>query len=162
MDQASKLGVGRIIQVAVPIVSVTIAAIALLTTVAARKKELTVTYLGSDKLVSVDAGGLQPGLRVEYEGQPVSSLLKMNFVLRNTGATAIKGEDIKEPLALAFSKEISLLNAVLERTNPSEFTFRIAINKEQRLVSTIFLSSILGMRLISQSTCTTAAHGHLN
>ncbi len=106
---------------------------------AARKKELTCVYLGSQKLVSLDAGGVHPDAKMDFRGQAITSLVKMNFVFRNTGSAAIKAEDVKEPIGLYFPEDVKLLNTFVEKTGPSEFRFEVLILPDQRVVTCQFL-----------------------
>ncbi len=123
MAETERFALARVLQVLVPIAEVAIALVGLLLTLAARRKELACVYLGSDKLVSLE-GGPHPGIIVQFQEQGVTSLVKMKFVLRNVGSTAIKGEDVKEPIELYFPKEVKVLNSLVERTAPAEFKFQ--------------------------------------
>lgn len=113
----------RLLQVLIPLAGVSVTVISLLLTIAARKKELTCTQIASTRLVSENLGGIHPDLHVEFHGQPIGSLSKETFSLRNTGAAAIKGTDILEPVRLQFPPSTKLLTAVAERTSPPGFTF---------------------------------------
>lgn len=126
MADSERNWIVRILQVVVPIVGAAVAVIGLILSLSARKKELTCVYLGSEKLVSLDAGGLFPDLKVAYQNQAVRSLVKMRFVIRNTASSAIKGEDVREPLTLHFPAATQLLNASVDRTSPTEFTFQVS------------------------------------
>jgi hypothetical protein len=123
MDDSSKATVVRVLQILIPLASVSVAVVSLLLTVAARKKELTCTLLASTRLVSENLGGINPDLHVEFRGQPITTLSNMSFSLRNTGAAAIKGTDISEPLRIQFPASTRLLSAVVERTSPQRFLF---------------------------------------
>jgi hypothetical protein len=79
-----------------------------------------------------------PEMRVEYNGQPVSSLIKMKFVFRNTGSSAIKGEDIREPVRLYFPKSVLLLNSSVDRTSPSQFSFESTVDSQNSAVNCSF------------------------
>jgi hypothetical protein len=118
----------------VPIFSVVIAMTALLTTVAARRKGLTCTYLGSSHLVSVGSGGLEKTVKVEIAGQTVTSISKMSFAVKNTGALAIRSEDVKEPIGLYFPKNVKLINAVVDGTSPPGFSFKVNLDASQNVV----------------------------
>lgn len=128
----------RILQVLVPIVGTAVAVIGLLIALASRKKELVCAYLGSDRLVSLDAGGISAAVKVEYEGQTVTSLMKMRFVVRNTGSSAIKGEDVREPITLYFPKAVQLLNSLVDRTSPTRFNFQVVLNLADNTVTCNF------------------------
>ncbi|WP_158793214.1 hypothetical protein [Granulicella sp. L60] len=84
-----------------------------------RRKELTFTYLGADNLIHIERKGLADALSIQYGNVPISELYKLTFTIRNSGSTAIKAEDIKEPLEIVFPKEFSLLGAPsIEETRP--------------------------------------------
>lgn len=138
MADLEKSKLVRVVQVLVPIVGVAVAAIGLLIGLAGRKKELVCAYLGADKLVSLDAGGISSAVKVEYEDQTVTSLVKMRFVIRNTGSLAIKGEDVLEPVTLYFPKSVKLLNTSVDRTLPVRFNFEVALNPADNTVTTRF------------------------
>ncbi len=139
LKETEKLTITKILQIAVPIAGVTVAAISLLLTLGARKKELTSAYLGVEKVVSLDVVGNDPSLKIEYRNQPISSLLKLKYVLRNTGGAAIRAEDIKEPIRLNFPQDVRLLNSVVDRTLPSEFTFTATVIPKENAVECNFL-----------------------
>jgi hypothetical protein len=122
-EEVSKRNASRVLQVLVPLVGVSVTVISLLLTIAARKKELTCIQIASTRLVSENLGGIHPDLHVEFHGQPIGSLSKETFSLRNTGAAAIKGTDILEPVHLQFPPSTKLLTAIAERTSPSGFSF---------------------------------------
>jgi hypothetical protein len=132
-----KISLARIIPVAVPILSVTIAAISLYIALASKKKELSFTYLGSENLVSV-SNIVIPGLQMNYEGKAITSLTKMRFVLRNEGASAIKAEDVKEPIKLEFANDVQLLSSIVERTMPEKFSFTATLTSDRKLVECKF------------------------
>ena len=133
MGEVKKEFLSKIIPL-VPVVSAGIAVIALLTSLEARKKGLTCIYLGSTNLVSVASAGLEKTLKVEISGQAVTSLVKMSFAVKNTGAAAIRSEDIKEPIGLYFPKDAKLLSAVVDRTNPPGFTFQVSLDAANNFV----------------------------
>jgi hypothetical protein len=133
MEQTQKEVLSKFLRF-VPILSVGIALIALLTSLEARKKGLTCTYVGSTNLVSVASAGLEKSLKVEVSGQTVTSLAKMSFTVRNTGAVAIRSDDIKEPIGLYFPKNAKLLSAAVDRTNPPGFTFRVNLDAANNIV----------------------------
>jgi hypothetical protein len=128
----------RFLQVFMPIVGVSVAVISLLLTVAARKKELTCTLTASTRLVSENLGGIHPDLHVEFHNQPITSLSKLSFSLRNTGAAAIKGNDVMEPVRLQFPSGTKLLSATVERTLPQQFSFSATVPPEGREVLLAF------------------------
>jgi hypothetical protein len=128
----------RILQILAPIVGTGVAAITLLIGLAARKKELACVYLGSDRLVSLDAGGISAAVKVEYQGLTVTSLTKMRFVVRNTGSVAIKGEDVREPITLYFPKSVQLLNSSVDRTSPARFSFQVISDPKENTVTCNF------------------------
>lgn len=128
----------RILQILAPIVGTGVAAIGLLIGLAASKKELACVYLGSDRLVSLDAGGVSGAVKVEYEGLTVTSLTKMRFVVRNTGSVAIKGEDVREPITLYFPKSVQLLNSSVDRTSPTQFNFQVNPDPKDNTVTCTF------------------------
>jgi hypothetical protein len=128
----------RVLQVLVPIVGVTVAVIGLFIGLAARKKELVCAYLGAEKLVSLDAGGISAAVKVEYENQAVTSLVKMRFVIRNTGSSAIKGDDVLEPISLYFPQSVKLLNSSVDRTLPARFSFDVVSNPADNTVTIKF------------------------
>lgn len=118
----------------VPVLGVSVALISFLTTVQSKKKELSVSYLGSDPLIAVDSGPATSDLKVDYKGSAVKSLNKMNFAIRNTGSVAIKAEDVKEPLTLSFQNGVNILSALVERTRPT-LTFRTVASAGANSVS---------------------------
>jgi hypothetical protein len=138
MADAERSTIIRALQVLVPIVGLGVAIVSILLAAAARKKELTFVFLGRDKLISLDAGGISSDVKVEYNGKPVMSLTKMRFVIRNTGSSAIKGEDVREPLTLYFSTGTQLLNSAVDRTLPTEFTFQTVADQAARSVTCTF------------------------
>src|SRR5579864_5152424 len=123
MEDSKKGGLVRVLQALVPIVGVAIAVVSLLVSLAARRKELTCTLISSTRLVSENLGGIHPDLHVEFGGQPVVSLSKLIFTLRNTGAAAIKGADVIEPVRLQFPASTRILSAAVDRTSPQPFGF---------------------------------------
>jgi hypothetical protein len=135
MTDSEKSNLVRVLQVLVPVVGVGIAVVTLLIALADRKKELVCAYLGADRLVSLDAGGISAAVKVEYEGQTVTSLTKMRFVARNTGSSAIKGEDVREPITLYFPKSVQLLNTSVDRTSPTGFYFHVVSNPSENSVT---------------------------
>lgn len=139
LKEAEKLTITKILQIAVPIASVTVAAISLFLTLGARKKELTCAYLGVEKIVSLDVVSNDPSLKIEYRNQSISSLLKLKYVLRNTGGAAIRAEDIKEPIRLTFPQDVKLLKSVVDRTLPSEFAFKASALEGENSIECTFL-----------------------
>lgn len=138
MADSEKSKLIRILQVLGPIVGTAVAVIGLLVGFASRKKELVCAYLGADKLVSLDAGGISAAVKVEYENQTVTSLVKMRFVIRNAGSSAIKGEDVLEPITLYFPQSVKLLNSSVDRTLPARFNFEVVSNTADNTVSIKF------------------------
>lgn len=114
----------RLLQV-VPIISALVAVLAFVTNLELRKKELTCIYLGNDNLISVESGTLTSVIKVDFQGKPMTSLAKMHFVVKNTGAAAIKGEDVKEAVGLRFPAGVQVLGAALDGTNPPGFSFDV-------------------------------------
>jgi len=96
-DLTSKEKRTKWVQLLVTIIGVAIAIASLLFGLSLRKKELTVIFRGSDSLVEV-GGILGEDVAITYRGEHIRSLSKVNLLLRNTGALAIKAEDVKEPL----------------------------------------------------------------
>jgi hypothetical protein len=94
-----------------------------------RRKELTFTYLGADNLVHIERKGLADTLSIQYGNVPINELYKLTFTVRNSGSTAIKAEDIKEPLEIVFPEGFSLLGSPsIEETRP-QFTARLDKNE---------------------------------
>jgi hypothetical protein len=129
MADEQKARLSRILQTIVPIAGVTVALLSFFLGYVSRKKQLTSVYLGAEKLVSV-SNAVAPDVSVQYHGEKVYSLSKMNFVIRNSGAAAIKGGDatagrgdVVEPVQLEFPTEVKILSTSVERTLPSEFSF---------------------------------------
>jgi hypothetical protein len=133
-EGTSKGTVVRLLQVFMPIVGVSVAVISLLLTVAARKKELTCTLTSSTRLVSENLGGIHPDLHVEFRDQPITSLSKLSFNFRNTGAAAIKGADVVEPVRLEFPLGTKLLSATVDKTLPQQFNFSATVSPDSRYV----------------------------
>lgn len=107
----------------IPLLALAVAIVSLLLSVASRKKELTCEFTGSTRLVAVSASGVPADVRMEYHGEPVQSLTKLSFLLRNTGAAAIKLEDVRDAARLSFPRSVQVLSAVAERTSPQSFDF---------------------------------------
>jgi hypothetical protein len=118
-----------------------VAIVALLLALAARKKELTCTYLGASKLVSIDPGGVHPDVRMEFRGVTITSLYKLSFRLKNTGAAAIKRADVSDPITLRFSSGTKLLNTTVERTIPSRFPVSASLDGTSVLIDFPLLNS---------------------
>ena len=137
-EETPKGKVVRLLQVFMPIIGVSVAAISLLLTVAARKKELTCTLISSTRLVSENLGEIHPDLDVEFRDQPITSLSKLGFTLRNTGAAAIKGTDVIEPVRLQFPTGTKLLAATVDKTLPQQFNFSATTSPEGRDVLLAF------------------------
>jgi hypothetical protein len=137
-EGSSKGKVVRLLQVFMPVVGVSIAVVSLLLTVAARKKELTCTLTSSTRLVSENLGGIHPDLHVEFRDQPITSLSKLSFGVRNTGAAAIKGMDVLEPVRLQFPLGTKLLSATVDKTLPQQFNFSATISPDSRNVVLAF------------------------
>jgi len=125
MADEKNITVSRLLQIVVPVASVAIALASLFLGLSARRKELSCVYLGSERLVSVSYS-MAPDLSVRYHGEPVTSLTKMSYVIRNVGAVAVKGTDVVEPLELDYPDGTRILNAGVDRTLPSEFSFSAA------------------------------------
>jgi len=123
MAENDKLTLARVLQFLIPAAGVTVAIVSVLLSVASRKKELTCTLLNSTRLVSENLGGISPDMRVEFRGQPIFSLSKMTFSLRNTGSAAVRSQDVSEPVHLQFPAGAKLLNASVEKTSPLKFSF---------------------------------------
>ena len=123
MDEKTPSKLFRTLQILIPLASVAVGITGVLLTVASRKKELTCTLVSSTRLVSENLGGIHPDLHVEFHGQPIFSLSKMTFVLRNTGAAAILEKDIVESVKLSFPEGTKLLSSNVERTFPADLKF---------------------------------------
>lgn len=123
MSEKEKPTIARALQLLIPVAGVSVAVASLLLSTAARKKELTCVLLNSTRLVSENLGGISPDMRVEFRGQPIYSLSKMTFALRNTGAAAVRSQDVSEPVRLQFPAGTRLLSAAAERTLPTKFSF---------------------------------------
>jgi len=134
-----RINFARILQLFVPIAGVSVALISFIFALSARKKELTLAYLGSENVVSPEAGGVHADIKIDFRGQRIRSLVKIRFAVRNTGGGAIKAEDIKEPIQLLFPKDVKLLSTFLERTTPAEFDFRPRLLPEQNTILCEFL-----------------------
>ncbi len=102
MAENDKLTLTRVLQFLIPTAGVTVAIISVLLSVASRKKELTCTL---------------------FRGQPIYSLSKMTFTLRNTGSAAVRSQDVSEPVHLQFPVSAKLLNVSVEKTSPLKFSF---------------------------------------
>jgi hypothetical protein len=122
VSTSGREGVAKFLQW-VPLMAAFIAASSLVITLAARKKELTCTLIGISNLVSVDVGGIHPDIKMEFHGEKVQSLLRMDFILKNSGGAAVKQEDIREPLRIEFPASVRVLSTVVNRTSPQTFTF---------------------------------------
>lgn len=123
MDQAQPSSTGwfsRFLKI-VPVLALLVTAIGLYLSVQARKKEISCEYIGSSRLVSITAGGIPSDVKMEYHGQPVQSLSKLGFVLRNTGSAAIKRDDVLEPIKLVFPPTVRILNSTVDGTSPQQF-----------------------------------------
>ncbi len=125
MSDEHKFTATRVLQIIVPIASVTIALASLFIGLSARRKELTCIYTGSEKLVSV-SNNFAPDLTIRYHGEPVASLTKMSYVIRNVGAVAVKGTDVVEALQLEYPDGTKILSVGVDKTLPSEFSFSAA------------------------------------
>lgn len=134
MDEKAPSKVFRTLQILIPLISVAVGITGVLLTVAARKKELTCALVNSTRLVSENLGGIHPDLHVEFHGQPIFSLTKMTFDLRNTGAAAILAKDVVEPVRLSFPPTTKLMSATVERTFPTDLTFSARVSPESREV----------------------------
>src|SRR5258708_17804112 len=80
----------RVLQRGVAAVSAMIALASLLFTVAARKKELTCSLFSASSIVTVDPSGIDPDLRIQFRGEPIRTLSKLTFSIKNTGSAAIR------------------------------------------------------------------------
>jgi len=134
MPDEGKITASRVLQVVVPIASVMIALASLFIGLSSRRKELTCVFLGTEKLVSV-SNNFAPDLSVQYRGQPVASLTKMNYVLRNSGAVAVRGTDVVEPLELGYPGATKILNANVDKTHPSDFSFTFCPERHRCSIS---------------------------
>ena len=123
MADEKKSSIARVLQIGVPLVSVVIALTSLFLGLSARRKELACVYLGTERLVSVSTNLAPDDLSIKYHGAPVTSLTKMNYVVRNAGATAIKGTDVVDPLELEYPDGTAILRAGVDKTLPSQFSF---------------------------------------
>jgi len=124
----------RTLRIGIPIASAIIAILSLLLTIAARKKELTCVYGGASKLVSIDPGGLNPAVKMEFNGVPISSLYKLTFRLKNTGSAAIKHEDVRDAVGIRFPQKTNLLNANVERTFPPRIPASTSLSPQEERV----------------------------
>lgn len=128
----------RTLQILIPLLGVGVGITGVLLTVAARKKELTCTLVNSTRLVSENLGGINPDMHVEFHGQPIFSLTKMTFDVRNTGAAAIMAKDVVEPVRLVFPQGARLMSAIVERTFPSDLKFSARTLPESNVVELDF------------------------
>jgi len=139
MPDEEKSRLARNLQIAISIVGVTVTVSSFLINFAARKRELSCVLLGYEKLISLQPTAVAPNIKVELDGLHITSLSKINLVIRNTGSVAIKGEDVKEALRIEFPSEVKLLSAYVERTTPSDFSFTVAPEKQRNSVACTFL-----------------------
>jgi hypothetical protein len=139
MPESQKASLSRLLQTLVPIAGVTVAIAGIAIGYSYRKKELSAVYLGTEKVVSPEVGGVQSDLRIEFRGQNIRSLVKMSFVLRNNGAGAVRIDDVKEPVQLVFPQEVKLLNTLTEKTTPVAFLFHSTLAPDQNTVALDFL-----------------------
>jgi len=123
MEEKAPSKLFRALQILIPLAGVAVGITGVLLTVAARKKELTCTLVNSTRLVNENLGGIHPDLHVEFHGQPIFSLTKMTFDLRNTGAAAILEKDVVEPVRLAFPVGTKLMSSSVEKTFPADLKF---------------------------------------
>jgi len=128
MNEQEKTHWPKVLQILVPIISASIALISLLVGIAARKKELTCTLVSSSTIVSVNPGGIHPDIKVEFRGQPIGTLSKLTFSLKNSGSGAIRVDDIKEAVRITFPSTSKVLNANVEGTSPQHFTFSVRLD----------------------------------
>jgi hypothetical protein len=119
-------------------VSASVAIVALLVGIAARKKELSCSLLSASNIVTIDPSGIDPGLKVQFRGEPIGTLTKLTFSLRNTGAAAIKIDDVKEPIRLRFPTQSKILTAALEGTGPQHFLFSVRLDPSSNAVNCEF------------------------
>src|SRR5882762_1838283 len=110
MEEKAPSRIFRALQILISLAAVVVGITGVLLTVAARKKELTCSLVNSTRLVSENLGGIHPDMHVEFHGQPIFSLAKMTFDLRNTGAAAIMAKDVVEPVRLAFPPTTRLMS----------------------------------------------------
>ena len=123
MDEKTPSKLFRTLQILIPLMGVAVGLTGVLLTLAARKKELSCTLVNSTRLVSENLGGIHPDMHVEFHGQPIFSLTKMTFDLRNTGAAAIMAKDVVEPVRLAFPPTTRLMTTSVEHTSPQDLKF---------------------------------------
>jgi hypothetical protein len=101
------------------LVGVVVAVFTFFTNANLRRKEISCTYLGASSIVHIDRGSLQGPLSIFYRDVPVNELFRTSFVIQNTGSSAIKAEDIKEPVQLVFPRGYQLLSPPsLDDTSP--------------------------------------------
>jgi hypothetical protein len=131
---SERLTLVRVLQFLIPAAGVSVALVSVLLSVAARKKELTCTLLNMTRLVSENLGGISPDMRVEFRGQAIYSLSKMTFSLRNSGAAAVRAQDVSDPVHLQFPPGAKLLSASVERTLPLKFSFSARQDSEANQV----------------------------
>ena len=94
-----------------------------------RRKELTFAFLGAENLVHIDRSSLKGSLSIRYQDVPISELYRLSFSVRNSGSSAIREDDIKEPIEINFPKGYVLLDpSTVEETRP-QFKIDIERNK---------------------------------
>ena len=94
-----------------------------------RRKELTFTFLGAESVVHIDRTSLKGSLSIRYQDVPISELYRLSFAVRNSGSSAIREDDVKEPLQINFPKGYVLLDpSTVEETRPH---FKITIDRDR-------------------------------
>jgi|GEM_PF-5218325 len=108
------------------LISVLIAALTFVTNANLRRKELTFSFTGVDNLVHIDRSSLKGSLSIRYQDYPISELYRLTFVLRNTGSSAIRAEDVKEPLQIIFPAGYVLLEpTIVEQQTKPQFSIQV-------------------------------------
>ncbi|HWQ91773.1 MAG TPA: hypothetical protein VN673_08880 [Clostridia bacterium] len=132
-SEPAKSKLSRILQF-IPVLAVVVTLTGILITIASRKKELTCEYTGSTRLVAVSSSGLPADVRMDYHGEPVNSLTRLSFVIKNSGAAAIKQEDVRDSVKLVFPANVRVLNAAIDSTAPQWFEFQPKALPDSRTV----------------------------
>jgi hypothetical protein len=118
----------------IPVLALLVALAGIWIAVQSRKKEISCEFTGASRLVSVVPGGIPGDVRMDFHGEPVKSLTRMTFTIRNTGAAAVKKEDVRETLRLVFPSSVSVLSASTESTTPTGIQFVTTLSPDSHQV----------------------------
>jgi len=86
----------------------------------------------------VERGDVLQKLAITYAGQELQRVSKADFVLINTGNTAITASELFSPPQIVFAADTPVLDVVVEEVSPANLAVNVALDRDKNVVTISF------------------------